>query len=112
VILEAKMKYINTDNLLDYAFVNEDALVYPLRGICICFHGYTEATMYESSNDFARALGKRGIAWVFPYYSVWGWMSSNSQAFNEQVIDAAYERLGADHGCRVQRGAAPEPVWR
>ena len=31
------MKYINADNLLDYAFVNEDALVYPLRGICICF---------------------------------------------------------------------------
>lgn len=30
-----KMKYINADNLLDYAFVNEDALVYPLRGICI-----------------------------------------------------------------------------
>ena len=29
------MKYINADNLLDYAFVNEDALVYPLRGICI-----------------------------------------------------------------------------
>jgi len=90
------MKYINADNLLDYAFVNEDALVYPLRGICICFHGYTDATMYESSNDFARALGERGIAWVFPYYSVWGWMSNNSQAFNEQVIDAAYERLGAD----------------
>ena len=32
VILDAKMKYINADNLLDYAFVNEDALVYP-RGI-------------------------------------------------------------------------------
>ena len=29
------MKYINADNLLDYAFVNEDAPVYPLRGICI-----------------------------------------------------------------------------
>ena len=57
-----KMKYINADNLLDYAFVNENAPVYPLRGICICFHGYTYATMYESSNDFARALGKRGIA--------------------------------------------------
>ena len=26
------MKYINADNLLDYAFVNEDAPVYPLRG--------------------------------------------------------------------------------
>ena len=90
------MKYINSENLSDYAFVNEDTLVYPLRGICVCFHGYTDATMYHTSTALARALGERGIAWVFPYYSVWAWMSNNSQEFNEQVIDAVYERLGAD----------------
>jgi len=55
VILAASLKNGSffKHNLFDYAFVNEDALVYPLRGICICFHGYTNATMYESSNDFA-----------------------------------------------------------
>lgn len=90
------MKQIRPDNLLDYAFVNEDTLVRPLRGICVCFHGYTDATMYEKSDAFARTLGEKGVAWVFPYYSVWAWMSRNSQEFNEQVLDAVYERLGAD----------------
>ena len=90
------MKYINANNIFDYAFINEDTLVYPLRGICVYFHGYTDSTMYESSHEIARALGEQGIAWVFPYYSVWAWMSRNSQEFNEQVICAAYERLKAD----------------
>ncbi len=90
------MKYINQENLSDYAFLNEDTLKYPLRGICVCFHGYTDATMYEKSPAEAAALGEQGIAWVFPYYSVWAWMSENSQAFNEQVLDAVYARLGAD----------------
>ena len=93
---ENVMHYINSSNLSDYAFLNEDTLVFPLKAVCICFHGYTDATMLDKSNNIARVLGKNGIAWVFPYYSVWAWMSKSSQIFNEQVIDAVYERLGAD----------------
>ena len=89
------MKYINKDNLYDYAFLNQDTLVSPLRAICVCFHGYTDATMYQESPKIAKVLGEAGIAWVFPYYSVWAWMSKSSSEFNEQVIDAVYERLGA-----------------
>ncbi len=65
------MKYINKDNLYDYAFLNQDTLVSPLRAICVCFHGYTDATMYHESPKIAKVLGEAGIAWVFPYYSVW-----------------------------------------
>lgn len=90
------MNYINKENLLDYAFLNEDTLKLPVRGICVCFHGYTDATMYEKSPWEAEYLGKNGIAWVFPYYSVWAWMSENSQIFNEQVLNAVYDRLGVD----------------
>lgn len=89
------MKHINKDNLADFAFLNEDTLTLPLRGICVSFHGFTDATMFEKSSDQARILGESGIAWVFPYYSVWGWMSENSQEFNKQVIDAVYDKLQA-----------------
>ena len=90
------MKYINKENLYDYAFLNEDTLVSPLRAICVCFHGYTDATMYQGSPEIAKILGEAGIAWVFPYYSVWAWMSTSSSEFIEQVLDAVCERLGAD----------------
>ncbi len=90
------MRHITKDNLFDFAFLNEDTLKPPLKGICVCFHGYTDDTRFEKSSEQARILGENGIAWVFPYYSVWGWMSENSQIFNEQVLDAVYDRLGAD----------------
>ena len=90
------MKYINKENLADFAFLNTDTLKPPLRAVCVCFHGYTDATMFEKSPEMARKLGERGIAWVHPYYSVWAWMSPSSQEFCEQVLDAVYDKLGAE----------------
>ena len=90
------MRYIEKENLSDYAFLNLDTLTLPLKGICVCFHGYTDATTYDKSPRIAELLGKMGIAYVFPYYSVWAWMSKNSMEFNEQVLDAVYDMLGAD----------------
>ena len=55
------MKYINSENLLDYAFLNLDTLRYPVRAVCVNFHGYTDATVFERSNEVARALGEAGI---------------------------------------------------
>lgn len=87
------MRYINEENLFDYAFVNLDALTFPVRAVCVDFHGYTDSTMFSESNEKAKRLGEKGIAWIFPYYSVWAWMSESSQEFNEQVLDAVYQKL-------------------
>ena len=88
------MNFINEDNLMDYAFINTDALIPPVKAVCVDFHGYTDGTMFSKSEGKAKVLGEQGIAWVFPYYSVWAWMSEASQAFNEQVLDAVYRKLG------------------
>ena len=90
------MKYITPDNLYDYAFLNEDTLQKPVKGVCIYFHGFTDGTRYNESPFLGAELGAKGIAWVFPYHSVWAWMSQTSQQFCEQVIDAVYEKLGID----------------
>lgn len=89
------MKYITPENLSDFAFLNDDTLTLPLRGICVCFHGFTDSQTFQKSGELERYLGEKGIAWVWPYYDVWAWMSKNSCAFNEQVIDAVYEKLAA-----------------
>lgn len=87
------MKFINKDNISNYAFINTDALIYPIKAVCVDFHGYTDGTMMSKSEGKAKLFGENGIAWVFPYYSVWAWMSKSSQEFNEQVLDAVYEKL-------------------
>lgn len=87
------MQFINEENILDYAFVNIDTLVCPVKAVCVDFHGYTDATRFFESPKKAKILGKQGIVWVFPYYSVWAWMSKSSQVFNEQVLDVVYRKL-------------------
>ena len=87
------MQFVCEENLSDYAFVNMDALKFPVKAVCVDFHGYTDATIFLESPPKAKILGEQGIAWVFPYYSVWAWMSRSSQKFNEQVLDAVYKKL-------------------
>ncbi len=87
------MTHITKDNLENYAFVNLDTLTYPVRAVCVCFHGFTDDTVFEKSPRQAKELGEKGIAWVFPYFSVWAWYSDNSRKFNEQVLDAVYDKL-------------------
>ena len=90
------MKYITPENLFDFAFVNTDCLKTPVRGVCVCFHGFTDDSTFDSSPEIARALGEAGIAWVYPYYSVWGWMGKESMEYCEQVLDAAWKLLGLE----------------
>lgn len=87
------MTHITKDNLENYAFVNLDTLTYPVKAVCVCFHGFTDDTVYEKSPRQASELGSKGIAWVYPYFSVWAWYSDNSRKFNEQVLDAVYGKL-------------------
>ena len=87
------MRFINQDNIFDYAFINMDSLTLPVKAVCVEFHGYTDGRMLTESDAKAKLFGQKGIAWVFPYYSVWAWMSKSSQEFNEQVLDAVYEKL-------------------
>lgn len=87
------MQYINEENIFDYAFINTDALKLPMKAVCVDFHGYTDATMFSESPEMAKVFGEKGVAWVFPYYSVWAWMSRSSQEFIEQVLDAVYKKL-------------------
>lgn len=87
------MQFINEENIFDYAFINIDTLKRPIKAVCVDFHGYTDATIYSESPARAKVLGEKGIVWVFPYYSVWAWMSRPSQEFNEQVLDAVYRKL-------------------
>lgn len=88
------MNPINKDNILTYAFVNFDTLKLPVKAVCIDFHGYTDATRFTESSRLASDLGNRGIAYVFPYYSVWAWYSKSSRIYNEMVLDAVFDKLG------------------
>ena len=84
------MNYMTWENLSDFAFVNTDTLTGDIKGVVVNFHGYTDASMFTKSGIYAESLGKKGIIYIFPYYSVWSWYSKSSMAFVEEVIDTVY----------------------
>lgn len=88
--------YMNWDNLGDFAFVNTDTLKGEPKGIVLNLHGYTDGTMFDKSNAFAAKMGENGIVYVFPYHSVWAWMSKSSMAYIEEVLDTVYKHYGFD----------------
>ncbi len=90
------MKHMNWENIDYFAFINTDTLVGKPKGVVMDFHGFTDGTMFEKSNAFARYMGEKGILYVFPYYSVWAWMSKASLAYIEEVIDVVWEHYGFD----------------
>ena len=55
------MYFINEDNISDYAFVNTDTLKFPVKAVCVEFHGYTDATMFSESPAKVRLLAEIGL---------------------------------------------------
>lgn len=87
------MSVINKKNLLQFAFVNLDTLVYPVRGIVMNCHGMNDMTQFSSSPRPAKDLGEKGVVYVFPYYAGWAWCNENTVAFLDSLLDAVYEAL-------------------
>lgn len=90
------MKTMTWDHIRDLAFLNTDALEGPPRGVVLNFHGYTDDTMFSQSDDFARRLGEQGILYIWPYYSVWAWMSRSAIAYIEELLDLVWEHFELD----------------
>ena len=81
------------EELLNLAFVNFDTLEFPVRGVEINCHGLNDMSNFRSSPRPASDLGKRGIVYVFPYYSAWAWCNDHTVAFMDSILDAVWELL-------------------
>ena len=95
------MGMITKDNVLEYGFVNLDALSGPVRGVVADCHGYTDTSTFTKSPLFARELGERGILYVFPYYDPWAWAKPSCYRYIDETVAAARGAAGAEEGRRL-----------
>ena len=91
-------KYINKDNIYDFAFINEDTLKMPIKAICVRFHGLGWIGKITTSPKRDEYLGERGIVSIFPYYNPWGWMNPETVSIADDLVDAVRDKfsLGDD----------------
>lgn len=93
------MSYLNKQNLLEYAFVNFDAVQKPIRGVVLYCHGYGEGLIHTTSPRPGVDLGNEGVLYIWPYYSPVAWCSDATVAFIDEVLDAVWEIMDLPEDC-------------
>lgn len=76
------------------AWVGEDWLNGPVRGVVLSFHGLGFAAMKELPSTEELGWARAGGLVVFPYYGPWSWMNRNARAFVDDLIDSVYKEYG------------------
>lgn len=77
----------------DIAWVGDDLVSGPIRGVLVGFHGLGFAGIYEASeDDFEHA--KHGILVVAPYYGPWCWMNRQARTTVDELVAEVYKEYG------------------
>ena len=90
-------KLINTQNLRDFAYVNDQVLKQPLRGIILSFSGCGGMEWFTEDTDRGKFFGELGILYVLPYNNPWHWMNKQAVGYTDEVLDAVYKKYPALH---------------
>src|ERR1035437_9467342 len=91
------MTPINKTNIPYYAYMNEDILEKPIRGIVLDFHGLNGGLeMVADNSGFAVRCAQNGALYVFPYYGPWSWMNEIAVKTVNEIIDAIFDKYSLD----------------
>ena len=85
-------KMITTENLRNFAYVNDEALKLPLRGIILSFSGCGGQEWFTEDTARGKFFGKHGILYVLPYNNPWHWMNKQALEYTNEVLDIVYQK--------------------
>ena len=86
---------INKDNLILFADTNVSLIKGTPRAVVLEFHGlsYCPDISHETGR-LGQFLAERGIVYAIPYYGPWDWMNDKAVKYNDEVVDAIFDRFG------------------
>lgn len=88
---------IGPDTLKTYAWVNDEQVEGEIREVAIDIQGLNNGHAYKTEPEIADTeLGKVGVLVVRPYSGPWNWMSFDTIAEIDDVIDAVYAKYELD----------------
>jgi acetyl esterase/lipase len=84
-------------SIKDVAWVGDDLLSGPIRGILFRFHGLGGTGMYECGDE-DRLHASKGLLTIYPYYGPWCWMNREARALVDAIAEETYTQycLAAD----------------
>lgn len=87
-------KIINSENLREFAYVNDAVCKRPIKGVVVWFFGLGASNMIEDELDDGRTFGEKGILYVVPYTNPWAWMNNQAVAYTDELVDVLLEKYG------------------
>ena len=81
---------MDMDEIRDVAWIPDDRLAGPARGVGLVFHGlgHTGDRTGPSTEELGY-LAAGGLV-VFPYYGPWAWMNRRARAFVDDLVESVY----------------------
>lgn len=87
---------MDKEKLKQVAFVMDDWLVGPVRGVVLSFHGLGWIHWRSQPNTEELGWAQAGGLVIWPYYGPWSWFNRNARAMVDEVVQSAYEAYGLD----------------
>lgn len=85
-------KIINADNIKNFAYVNDAVCRMPIRGVALNFFGLGNMQMFGEDTADGKFYGENGILYVTPYTNPWAWMSPQTVAFTDELLDVLFAK--------------------
>lgn len=100
-------KWINAQNVGQFAYVNNDVCARPVRGIMISFMGLGGSVMHLNEHpEVGVRWAERGIVYVMPYLNPWNWMNDQAVRMTDDIVAAVLEKVGVDQLPIVSTGGS------
>lgn len=85
-------RIITYDNLRNYAYVNEEVCLKPIKGIVLDFFGLNGNLMFSTDTFDGEIYGEKGILYIIPYANPWAWMNRQTVAYTDEILDVLFEK--------------------
>lgn len=94
-------KIITYEKLRNFAYVNDQIVKKPIKGIALNFFGLGCQAMYWDDDKYAKFFAENGILWVVPYNNPWAWMNKQAVDYTDEIIDLLIEKYELPNDIRI-----------
>ena len=84
---------MNQDVIKEVAWVGDEYVKGPIKGVVLSFHGLGQGVRSGPSIEEFEWARDGGLV-VYPYYGPWAWMNRQARAMVDELVDAIYAAYG------------------
>lgn len=85
-------KLITSQNIRNFAYVNENLCKGKIKGIIVRFLGLGLTVMHDTDTDEGKYYAEKNILYVMPYNNPWSWMNKQAVAYTNEIIDVLIQK--------------------